>query len=278
MTKDYKKSPGYKLREVLEEIFPYQPQNSNFIFKIDRSINADENFALLSYYSSLNYLIRRLIVGADFIKRKYNIEGLPAEKYLGEIKKYIYTTYNFPPTKVEDIYDLIVESVTERNRKLSQAKKDAVLKAGKSRDLGCYICGKELIYDKRGYPENHPDIAEVEHLWPKSLGGSNELFNLEVCCFQCNKGKANHIDVADYHYEKFFVIKDRSDVDFFSDFHRSFIVASHLRNDCKCIRCNKLAIHQNRLYLNRRDSSEGWHMLNIDSYCSKHITSSNDSI
>lgn len=267
------------LREVLEEIFPYQPQKSDFIFKIDRSLHADESFAQLSYYSSLNYVIRRLIVGADFIKREWQKrDDVPAERYLAEIRKYLYTTYNFPGSRVEEIYDLLLQCLIERNKNLSQAKKDAILKVGKSRNLGCYICGKVLIYEKGGYDQNHPDIAEVEHIWPKSLGGSNELYNLEVCCFQCNKGKANHIDVSDYHYEKFFVVKDRSDPEFFSDFNKAFIVAGHLKNDCKCTRCNKTAIYQNRLYLNRRNSYEGWHILNMDSYCSKHITNSYDTI
>ena len=39
-----------------------------------------------------------------------------------------------------------------------------------------------------------------------------------------------------------------------------------------------VAINGNKLYLNRRDEHEGWHYLNLDSYCSLHITNKNDSI
>ena len=45
----------------------------------------------------------------------------------------------------------------------------------------CYFCGKILPYE----------WATIDHLIPKSRGGSNELENLVAACHQCNHAKAN---------------------------------------------------------------------------------------
>ena len=45
----------------------------------------------------------------------------------------------------------------------------------------CQYCGKEA-----------PDvILEVDHIDPKSGGGSDDILNLITSCFDCNRGKSN---------------------------------------------------------------------------------------
>lgn len=52
------------------------------------------------------------------------------------------------------------------------------------RDRKCLLCG------------NGPDDAplEVDHIVPRSKGGSNDITNLQVLCRPCNQGKSNHDD------------------------------------------------------------------------------------
>jgi len=46
----------------------------------------------------------------------------------------------------------------------------------------CQYCGK-----------TPPDVTlEVDHINPKSKGGSDDINNLITACFDCNRGKSNH--------------------------------------------------------------------------------------
>lgn len=49
------------------------------------------------------------------------------------------------------------------------------------RDRVCQLCGKG----------RDDDVLEVDHIVPRSLGGSNDPSNLQVLCRTCNRGKSN---------------------------------------------------------------------------------------
>ncbi len=48
----------------------------------------------------------------------------------------------------------------------------------------CTYCGKGVRFSD----------ADIDHIWPKSRGGSNSSWNLEVACQSCNRSKGNKID------------------------------------------------------------------------------------
>ncbi|MFB2920248.1 MULTISPECIES: HNH endonuclease [Aerosakkonema] len=47
----------------------------------------------------------------------------------------------------------------------------------------CCWCGKQMTISER----------TIEHLIPKSLGGSNALSNLRLACFSCNNLRGNSL-------------------------------------------------------------------------------------
>lgn len=52
--------------------------------------------------------------------------------------------------------------------------------------FACRYCGKG--------PSTHKGtVLEVDHRYPQSKGGSDELDNLVTACFQCNNGKGAHV-------------------------------------------------------------------------------------
>lgn len=53
----------------------------------------------------------------------------------------------------------------------------------------CYFCGKPLDTDQ----------VTFDHYLPKSRSGTEDLFNLVICCKRCNKNKGNRMpeDVDD---------------------------------------------------------------------------------
>lgn len=57
--------------------------------------------------------------------------------------------------------------------------------------IGCAICGKEL---KKA-------DATIEHIIPKSKGGTYKANNLTITCWQCNNKRGNK-DFEDYYNSK----------------------------------------------------------------------------
>jgi 5-methylcytosine-specific restriction endonuclease McrA len=47
----------------------------------------------------------------------------------------------------------------------------------------CFWCGKSLT----------EDAITIEHLYPKSRGGSNSLENLRLACKPCNQSRGNSL-------------------------------------------------------------------------------------
>jgi 5-methylcytosine-specific restriction endonuclease McrA len=269
---DITQNPGYRLRQHLATLFPNQPARNSYISKIDEVLYAESEFSELSYYSSLNYLVRRLIAAADFIERKFSGEDNPPNRYLLELRKHLRNNYSFPSSSIEDTHTLLLESLQTRGKPLSSGKINQVLKLGEAFGYSCYICGRDVIYDKTGYKADEPALAQVEHVWPKYLGGSNELYNLTIACQACNHTKENFIDYYDYHFEHFHNPLDTSHENHKFLFTKQFRQAAFLRSNCECKRCSVPAVKQTPLYFCRSDKSDTWHLLNIDTYCDKHKT------
>lgn len=47
----------------------------------------------------------------------------------------------------------------------------------------CHWCGKQMTKSE----------ITIEHLLPKSLGGSNAIANLRLACFTCNNSRGNSL-------------------------------------------------------------------------------------
>lgn len=55
------------------------------------------------------------------------------------------------------------------------------------RDGGvCSYCGKAL---DSSFPNDHPNAPTLDHVTPRSKGGSNCHDNLVACCLACNRQK-----------------------------------------------------------------------------------------
>lgn len=54
--------------------------------------------------------------------------------------------------------------------------------------LACYLCGDVL---DRSTPSNEPKALTIDHVIPRSKGGTDESDNLKTCCRECNIRKAD---------------------------------------------------------------------------------------
>lgn len=49
----------------------------------------------------------------------------------------------------------------------------------------CCWCKRRMIFEE-AFRSSHPWAASIEHIIPRSAGGSNEKENLKLACRQCN--------------------------------------------------------------------------------------------
>ena len=49
--------------------------------------------------------------------------------------------------------------------------------------LYCFWCQRKLLFEE----------ATIDHLWPQSKGGSNQLENLRLTCHSCNHSRGNSL-------------------------------------------------------------------------------------
>lgn len=55
----------------------------------------------------------------------------------------------------------------------------------------CLHCGKKLVVSDDGRPISQ---ATLEHVWPETQGGTNDVANLAVACAGCNREKGARHD------------------------------------------------------------------------------------
>jgi len=260
-------NPGLQLRRVLEELYPYDKDKGGVFVEIDYAIMADGEFSRLLYDSSINYLIRRLITTSEYIKRRFDIDDYPSGTYVEKIKEHLKDFTQIPYTHREKVQGILLECLRLRKGNPSQATKDRLFRQSCSRDLRCYICGGEINYKQR----KKYNSFEVEHIWPKSLGGRNEGENLTGACCKCNSSKRDYLDASDFHYEEISLVSTEGESSFSTEFTWDYRVAVLAQHEYKCVLCKKDAQTVGDLHFARRETSDSWHYLNIDVYCSKHL-------
>jgi len=56
----------------------------------------------------------------------------------------------------------------------------------------CIFCNSKLYVDEHGNPD---DNVTIEHILPKSRGGTDDLYNLALACAGCNNEKGIRHDI-----------------------------------------------------------------------------------
>lgn len=54
----------------------------------------------------------------------------------------------------------------------------------------CQMCGKFCV----NYPKFLPFTVTIDHIIPRSKGGSDEIENLRIACLECNATKGNTLE------------------------------------------------------------------------------------
>ncbi len=267
MSNDLIENPGRRLQALLQEIYPFDNSGSkSFVTEIDYAIVAEGEFARLLYQSSINYLIRRLITSAEYLKRKY--ASYPEGRDIEEIRAFLRDFTRIPNSQSEKIFTVLMECLKSRKRKIPQKQKDDIRREARIRGEKCYICGCEIDFERAN--ESQFNAFTLDHIWPRKMGGKSSLDNLKVACKRCNENKADNIDASDFHYEEICLVTDKVDKNFNTEFKKGYKIAVSAKSEFKCVVCGQPVERVGELYFARREPSDNWHFLNIDAYCSEH--------
>ena len=267
-------SPGKLLRESLQTIYPLHAENS-FLSTIDNAFYADGELVELVYDSSINYLVRRLVTATEYLKRKNaQTQGTEAA-FIRMLRSYLRDQTRIPSKHIETYITLLRECIRERGREPGSGAKNAVRREARKRNYKCYVCGRQMLFERNGrdLEDYEKDLRiEVEHLWPKAMGGSNKGFNLAGACVRCNRLLEDFIDASDFHYEEICLVTDKTMDDFSTDFNWGYRIAVLAKTSYKCALCERPAKHFGELQFARKNRADSWHFLNINAYCDAHVT------
>jgi 5-methylcytosine-specific restriction endonuclease McrA len=261
-------NPGEQLREFIKKLFPADAKNDSFISRIDYTLQADGELRDLVYNSTINYVLRRLIVTADYFQRKCKKEEKGDEKFITDLRAFLKDDMRFPEKHIGLIIALIRDCLDKRNAHVADSTKNNIRKRARDNNKACYICGGELDFDTR--KTNSYNLVEVDHKWPQTMGGASDNFNLEVACSTCNGKKSDHIDASDFHYEKICLVSDENDKHFSTEMNRQYELALWAKREFKCSICEKSAADAGKLKFGRKNPNDSWHFLNIEIFCEKH--------
>jgi hypothetical protein len=64
----------------------------------------------------------------------------------------------------------------------------------------CRYCDVEIVRAIDGQPADAPNTATVDHVQPRSKGGSDGMANLVAACFRCNQDRKDIGDLGSLRY------------------------------------------------------------------------------
>lgn len=265
MQEDLERNPGEMLRESLMKIYPRNDSTSsttNFLEKLDRDFQGDGALASFFYESCINYLVRRLITSADHYKRTYPEQNLFEQK----LKLYLRDFTNLRDRERQEIFRLLLRCINVIAIDISQGEHNRVRRTARQKNWGCYICGQSLQFSG---PDRSDDHFTIDHAWPHGMGGLSRGSNLRQACRKCNNElKREFIDASDFHFEEISLVGP-TEQEYIRQREQYYDTAVYLRAQCRCSMCQSPAEEVGKLSVQRKESLDAWHFLNLEAYCDR---------
>jgi hypothetical protein len=223
--------------------------------------------------SCIYYLVRRLIHFGGYKLQELRSQQLPETDLKTHIEDYVGRNLrlNFTPLERAKIETLVGMCVLEAEKELTEGQKKAALRIARDANItSCYVCGRTLTFgpfDQSIAEAEKSSWVEIEHRFPRCLGGTNSQPNLALACKACNKAKADYAGFPDFHYEYMSTRHREVETDFKKYLRGDMRVAVKLAGDSKCFSCEKTADVVGGLFLGRKDSDDHWHFLNMAPFC-----------
>lgn len=262
-------NPGEELASFLKQLYPSPPSKINvFLQKMDYDLMADGELVDLLYRSCINYAVRRLITTAEHFRRDYPPDQYGSSRYQIELRKHLRDYTRYRDRVIDKLVKLLVKCLRAMDQAPTAHQKRKIRRQAAQNSLSCYICGRELDYDKHSREHNS---ATVDHIWPRSIGGLSNDDNLRIACHDCNANlKKDYIDDSDYHYEEIALVSASYAEYREQEKSKQYEVAVFAKSQSECSVCGQPAHRVGDLYIDRKEPSDSWHFLNLAAYCFEH--------
>lgn len=229
------KTPGERLFLYLLNRYSHQKSGSDswiHTMSIEFEMPDLEDYLLRSTVLMVH---RRLMANASwYLSRK--VEEASAfqsfeRDFLGDMSDFSRNDQRF-------LANLTFDAVKESKKDIPSGLYKRLRSEAKGRNARCKIGGCAIDYDADA--ASHCSFS-LDHMWPQSLGGSSEEWNLQVACSDCNSIRKDLVEASDAHYEHFHVKLERpangQATSFLSELHKVFRIAALIRADFRCEMC-----------------------------------------
>jgi 5-methylcytosine-specific restriction endonuclease McrA len=253
-------NPGEELRDYIAEMYPVGKAST--AEKMDFDLGADGELLSLFHSGLINYLVRRLVVTAEYHRRTYDSE------WKTRLRKYLRDYTRFHDKHHTPLLELLSRCLSAKDETITGTEKNRIKKEARANGDGCYVCGRAMDY----LVANQPNSYTMDHIWPSALGGSSEGENLKGACQICNTSvKRDFLDASDYHFEEISLVSGTDLWNEFSGRARHYRGAVFFQTDFKCAYCGQPAVRVGDLKVGRREDDDSWHFLNLAPYCPNHF-------
>jgi len=251
--------PGEELKLFLENT--YKLKGDKCFDHMDYDMSADGELKDIVFQSALLYILRRLVITAEYIYRSNSENELTTQT---KLKEHLKDTTRFSPLQVNEIVKHVMGCLKTARDSFSEGDKNQVKRQMTDYNWNCFICGREMGKSPFLLPS-------ADHLWPRSMGGLSIKSNLRMVCLDCNNNhKKDYIGSVDYHYEQ--IAMPFVDYEHYQRTNpdKSLEIAIFAKTSYKCDACGQPAYRSGKLTVGRKNIKDGWHYLNLTAYCEAH--------
>ncbi|WP_224245012.1 HNH endonuclease [Hyalangium gracile] len=210
-------------------------------------------------------MLRRLLANAHWYEHKYDQPDIPIheEKFENEYLRY---HLSFESRDARQLAALTYKALDASKANYTNHTFKTIKERSARQSLRCELCGGEIDYATADSKD--PKRFSLDHIWPRSLGGTSDEDNLRVTCGGCNEFRQNYTSAADMHYEHWHVKVPEASESFLKEADRKFRLAVNLRSNFACQRCDRpVSALPDGLRLEARSREENHNIFNSISVC-----------
>jgi hypothetical protein len=220
--------------------------------------------------STVLMIMRRLIWNASWYLKRYSGEKLSIIEIFE--RDYLLGHFGFNRRERRELSKLVFDAFDASNADVSGRLKQKLIQNAKVKNFQCRLCGDVIDYS--GDVEHLS--PSLDHIWPRSLGGESEEWNLQITHKECNNRRNNLLEVSDTHYEHFHVKSawsSNSEDSYWNEFKWEFRLAALLRADFRCEVCKEpLPIYEmnENIHYSIVNRDENLNIFNVQVTCDRH--------